>query len=114
MGAPSVSHPFPIFKETETNKNCCGCGNNKFPNPSAYSIGETSQVVAENSALFTNRPQTTIFNNGERIFKREKTAEVNMIQPQPIGTAQYSGVYPNVPEFQRDSLNLNLIHHDKK
>jgi hypothetical protein len=25
MGAPRVSSPFPFFKETEANPNCCGC-----------------------------------------------------------------------------------------
>jgi hypothetical protein len=117
MGAPAVSHPFPIFKETETNKNCCGCGNNQFPISGGDRVGENSQVVVDNKALYTTRPSTTIVNNGERIFKIEKTAQLEITPPQTIGTSQYSNRgYPNVPEFQRDSrmLNLNLIHNDKK
>jgi hypothetical protein len=117
MGAPAISHPFPIFKETETNKNCCGCANNSSQFAGGDRVGETPQVVADNKALFTRRPSTTIYNNGERIFKIEKSAELNLIPPQPIGTSQYSNQgYPNVPEFQRDSrmLNLDMIHNDRK
>lgn len=25
LGAPAVNHPFPLFKETESNKQCCQC-----------------------------------------------------------------------------------------
>jgi hypothetical protein len=130
MGAPAISHPFPIFKESETNRNCCGCGNNQFPSaagvdsPSASSgffggdrVGNTPQVVADNKALFSRRPQTTFLNNGERLIKVERTADVEMFPPQDIGTGQLSNrSYPNVPEYQRDRrlLNLNMIHNDKK
>jgi hypothetical protein len=130
MGTPSVAHPFPIFKETESNKNCCGCGSNQFPNavgvasPAGLSgfvggdrVGENTQVVADNKALFTRRPQTTIINNGERLIQYQKTAEVEMFPPQAIGTGQLSNRnHPYVPEYQRDQrlLNLNMIHNDKK
>jgi len=116
LGAPAVSPPpFPMFKETEVNKNCCGCGNDKYPRFQSVA-SENPQVFVDSKASFSQRPQVFIENNGERIIKDEINAQVNMLpSPQPIGVGQYlPRVSTGSDVWNRDIRinNLDQIHND--
>jgi len=112
MGAPSVGQPFPFFKETESNKKCCGCGDK------AGASAESLQVTGLNPAQFNTMPSSSYINNGNHFMKIENNAQVQMLKnPVPIGTGQYTGAHaPNTPEYSkaRTSLNLDLLHKDSK
>ena len=115
MGPPSVSQPFPFFKETESNQKCCGCNGTNGTGAGAPS--EIAQINAVNPAQFNTMPSSQYTNNGSHLMKIEKTASVEMLdRPVLLGTGQLTGGHsPRTEEFDkaRTRLNLNLVHRDK-
>jgi len=112
QGAARVSQPFPFFKETESNSQCCGCDAKIKGAPS-----EIPQVIAANQQDFNTMPSSGFVDTGHHFLKIDKTASLNMFEkPVPIGTGQYSNAMnPHVRSFnQRDrrAMNLDLIHQD--
>ena len=113
MGAPRVATPFPFFKETAGNSQCCGC-NKRIPGAPS----EIPQVIARNPGDFNTMPSSGFADNGHQYLKMDKAAKLEMFEkPIPIGTGQFRNeISPRVEEFyQRDrsELNLDLIHKDK-
>jgi hypothetical protein len=113
MGAPRVATPFPFFKETAGNSQCCGCDKRIPGAPS-----EIPQVIARNPGDFNTMPSSGFADNGHQYLKMDKAAKLEMFEkPIPIGTGQFRNeISPRVEEFyQRDrsELNLDLIHKDK-
>ena len=104
MGAPRVSQPFPFFKETESNSQCCGCSKSASPS-------EIPQVTARNKADFNTMPSSGFVDTGNHYLRVDKMAKMELFdKPIPIGTGQYkNAISPHTDEFfQRDRLNLNL------
>jgi hypothetical protein len=116
MGAPRVSPPFPYFKETETNKNCCGCGNNKNGRLGYGAPSEIPQIAVADRAQFNTMPSSGYINNGNHLLKVENSASVEMLkQPVIMGTGQLvGGSVPNIREYGKAQtrLNLDLLHKD--
>jgi hypothetical protein len=113
MGAPVISQPLPFFKETETNKSCCGC--NGAPGGSA--VAEAPQVVAANPSMFNTMPSSGYINTGRGQFQKfEKSAVIERFsEPVPVGTPQLSGDHhPRSEAFEagRTSINLDMLHRD--
>ncbi len=110
MGTPRVSQPFPFFKETETNKSCCGC------NPGA--TAEIPQVTGIDQGNFNTMPSSTFMNTGKQLMKIDNQASVEMLdKPVVVGTGQLTGVAsPNSMEFQKyqPSMNMDLIMKDRR
>jgi len=118
MGAPRVAQPFPFFKESESNKRCCGCGisNGRSPPPGAPS--EIPQVVGINPALTNVMPSSGFIDNGHHFLKIDKSAQVEMFdKPQIIGTGQFTrSAVPHTLEWGRDreTINMDLLYRDRK
>ncbi len=109
MGALAVQHPFPFFKETETNKSCCGCGPN---GNSAPATGDFPQVTANNPAMFRVSPSSNIINKGDDIYQVNNSASIQMLgKPEPIGNPQYAyqskGEHVNLHSLSLDAARYN-------
>ena len=112
MGAPRVAQPFPFFKETESNTQCCGC-NKRVGAPS-----EIPQVHAVSASMTNTMPSSAFVDNGHHYLKLDKAAKIEMFdKPIPMGTGQIRDhVQPYLDEFnQRDrrAVNVDLIQRDK-
>jgi len=96
MGAPRVSTPFPFFKETETNKGCCGC--NKQSNNTLV-----SNIVAN------TRTARTINDFGSHVVTTE-TQSRNDIFPTPkqIGDSFYEAPHKEIAEFEKKPLTYSV------
>ena len=106
-GMRSIQTPFPMFKETETNKECCSCGNNNgFP--------RYKQVVADNAKDFDTRPQSKVIDTQNHFMKIDKTAKVSLMkQPVKIGTSVMTDKHaPQSEEFlaAKEGLNIDRIY----
>ena len=113
MGTPSVSSPIPFFKETESNKNCCGCGNNN----NRIVAAESPQVTGINPAMTNTMSSSGFISNGTHLLRVDKNASVEMLkEPIPMGTGQLLSAHtPKVEEFEkaRTQMNLNMVHRDR-
>lgn len=119
MGAPQVTQPFPFFKETETNQNCCGCNKNGGQAPFVGSAAsEIPQVVGVDPGLFNTMPSSATVFNGHQLLRTDRSASVQMLQnPLPIGTGQLNGAHAPVNrEFGKAQtlINMDLVHADKR
>ena len=113
MGAPRVSQPFPFFKETESNKDCCQCAQNR----NVYA-NENPQVVANNPADFNTMPTTSYVANGSHFVKVEKSSSVETLRnPVPLGPAllrkEHAPQQGDAFEKARVRINLDRVHKDR-
>jgi len=135
MNGGGMVPSMPFFKETEMNKACCGCGNNKyhpsqrsFPNSHQHSsmVGGTPYydpvVNNVNRAMLTTLPQSALVDNGSHFLKVQKTASFNLFKSGiPLTAGEYTRTAGHDDEWNRhqQSLNINLqyqdsrIHHQK-
>ena len=112
-GAGSIP-AFPFFKETESNKQCCGCG--------AFRKGqgaptESPQIVGVNGAITNTFPSSQLVDNGSHFLRVDKRAKVELFKKgKPLGTGQYGGTNGNNRDWEktRPSLNLDLIYQDRR
>jgi hypothetical protein len=113
MGTPMVSQPFPFFKETESNTNCCGCGGN---NPSNVSLSEIPQINNLDETLINNRQTRTHYiDDGQMIHKVVRENRVDLLNtPVETGSRQIPASETSIPEQARTSFNMDLINQDKK
>jgi len=114
QGARGAAPAFPFFKETEMNKQCCGCGTFR---KGAGAPTEGAQIVGVNGAMSNTFPSSQITDNGTHFLRVDKRAKVEMFkQGQPIGTGQYGATtgHNDVWEKSRPSLNLDLIYQDRR
>ena len=111
MGQPVVSTPFPFFKESETNTQCCGCDKNL---PAA----ESPQIKVFNPADFNTIGTTTFANTRTQMLRIENDAKLNMFnKPIPLGTPQLTGIHaPRSPQFEsgRTSINIDKVIRDRQ
>jgi len=108
-----INPGFPFFKETETNKACCGCGNN---NPSRGAPTENPQITNIPDAMLNTFPKSTVIDNGTHYLRVDKTADVNLFKNgRPLSNGRYGRTTGRDDEWekQRGSLNLNLAYHDR-
>lgn len=112
LGAPRVSQPFPFFKETESNKSCCQCGNNR-----GVVASDAPQVVASNPGMFNTMPSSQYIANGNHFVKVDQEANIEILKnPVPLGPEQLRGEHhPKANEFEksRTQMNLNNIRKDR-
>jgi hypothetical protein len=100
-GSPSVATPFPFFKETESNSNCCGCDKNKSTGDSQgihYEIPQLNldPINKRGSEIIEQRPGSVTRIKTENNFDFFKKQE-------PVGPPQLSS--NSVPENSLDGLN---------
>jgi hypothetical protein len=108
-----INPGFPFFKETETNKACCGCGNN---NPSRGAPSENPQITNIPDAMLNTFPKSTVIDNGTHYLRVDKTADVKLFKDgRPLSNGRYGRTTGRDDEWekQRGSLNLNLAYHDR-
>ena len=100
-----MAQPFPFFKEAESNKSCCQCGNNR-----GVVASENPQVIANNPSMFNTMPSTQYVANGNHFVKVDKQASVEMLNnPVPLGPQQIRGEHhPRTPEFEKSKTQMNL------
>jgi len=104
---------FPFFKETETNKQCCGCGNFRRGDGAP---SENPQVIGVNPAMTNTFPRSQIIDNGTHLLRVDKRSKVEMFKRgQALGTGQYGATvgHNNDWEKARPSLNLDMIYNDR-
>lgn len=101
-GNPVVHGAIPFFKETETNKNCCSCGNQA-------SNSDVTNIAARNAGDFQTLPSSQIVNTGTHLLNISNRSEVKLNEsPVQIGTSQYSHSLSNSAAFERDASRFNL------
>ena len=114
QGGSGSTPAFPFFKETESNKQCCGCST--FRKGSGAPT-ENPQIVGVDGAMTNTFPKTQIVDNGTHFLRVDKRAKVEMFkQGQALGTGQYGATNGNNRDWKknRSSLNLDLVYQDRK
>jgi hypothetical protein len=105
---------FPFFKESEANKRCCGCGNNRHGTgaPSEY-----PSIVGVDSGLTNTMPSSGLVDTPSHLYRVDRKAKTSMLKnPRKLGTGQYTNVaVPNSDAYQsaKDVLNMNLAYNDR-
>lgn len=111
LGVPQVAQPFPFFKESEKNNNCCSCGEK-----SNFANG-ADQVFANNKGDFNTMPSTNYISNENHFVKVDKNASIELLKnPVPLGTALMTGDhYPREQSFEKFKTRVNIanIQRDK-
>ena len=113
QGGSGISPAFPFFKETESNKQCCGCAGKIRTGSGAPT--ENGQIIGVNGGMKNTFPSTQISDNGTHFLRVDKRAKVEMFKKgKPLGTGQYGSTNSNNNDWEkaRPSLNLDLIYQD--
>ena len=105
-GMPVINQPFPFFKETETNKECCACQGQSQP--------RFKQITANSPADFQTRPTTQIIDTQSHFLKIEKDAKVSLLNtPNQVGPSLLTDTHtPTSPAYlgAKDGLNSDKIY----
>lgn len=103
-GAAPVALGFPFFKETETNKACCGCdGKGKGI------VSENQNVNNVNVGDIGTMGSSTIYNDGQSVGTVNTTRSVEFLKkPQLLTGRAVTGSISNNPYFDRDRESINI------
>ena len=111
---PLAASPFPFFKESESNKNCCSCGKDNTSKSNLPNFKQVVEIV--NPALTNTMPSSAVIQKGNHLLKVENKANIEMLKtPVPLGTPQLTDAHaPLTPGFSayKASINIDKIHKD--